>query len=207
VGLVKVGVIGGTFDPPHLGHLAIAQAARNKLELHHLIFVPAGQPWLKTELPVSPADERFEMVRLAIAPFPGFEISRVDIDRVGPSYTYDTLRELVGVVGRDATLFFVLGWDSLTQLPRWYQAARLVQLCRLVAVPRPGYPPPDLPALEQQVPGITERVIMLDMPEVGISATDIRQRVAGGLSVADLVPPAVERYIRERGLYSRRPGS
>ena len=94
MGLVKVGVIGGTFDPPHFGHLAIAQHARRQLELHHVIFVPAGQPWLKMEMPVSPAADRFEMVRLAIAPWPYFEISRIEIDRAGPSYTYDTIKEL-----------------------------------------------------------------------------------------------------------------
>ena len=139
MGLVKVGVIGGTFDPPHLGHLAIAQHARRQLELHHVIFVPAGQPWLKMEMPVSPAVDRFEMVRLAIAPWPYFEISRIEIDRAGPSYTYDTIKALRAGLKRGVELFFILGWDSLTQLPRWHEAKRLVRLCRLAAVPRPGY--------------------------------------------------------------------
>jgi nicotinate-nucleotide adenylyltransferase len=208
VGLVKVGVIGGTFDPPHRGHLAVAQEARTQLKFGRVIFIPAGQPWLKTEMPVSPAEDRFEMVRLAIAPFPYFEISRTEIDRSGPSYTYDTVKELRAGLNREVELFFLLGWDSLSQLPRWHEATRLVQMCRLVAVPRPGYGRPDLDELEKAIPGITSRVTMLDIPEINISATEIRQRVTGGLSTADLVPAAVERYISEHGLYrARHPDS
>ena len=207
--MVDVGVLGGTFDPPHLGHLAIAAAARQKLGLQRVIFIPAGQPWLKTEMPVSPSADRFEMVRLAIAPFPQFEISRIEIDRSGPSYSYDTIRELRAGLPNSVEVFFLLGWDSLAQLPRWHEAVRLVQECRLVAVPRPGHARPDLAELERVIPGIAGRVTMLDIPEVNISATDIRQRFARGLSAADLVPPAVETYIRDHGLYlgARHPGS
>jgi nicotinate-nucleotide adenylyltransferase len=144
------------------------------------------------------------MVRLAIVPFPFFEISRIEIDRAGPSYTYDTIRELRAGLDSDVDIFFLLGWDSLAQLPRWHEALRLVQMCWLVAVPRPGYVKPDLADLERVIPGVTGRVTMLDIPEVNVSATDIRQRFARGLAAADLVPPAVERYIRERGLYGAR---
>jgi nicotinate-nucleotide adenylyltransferase len=207
--LVNLGVLGGTFDPPHHGHLAIAAAARQKLELQRVIFIPAGQPWLKTEMPVSPSADRFEMVRLAIKPFPEFDISRIEIDRAGPSYTYDTIRQLRADLPNGVDVFFLLGWDSLSQLPRWHEAARLVQQCQLVAVPRPSHARPDLADLERVIPGITGRVTMLDIPEVNISATDIRQRFARGLSAADLVPPAVETYIRDHGLYlaARHPGS
>jgi nicotinate-nucleotide adenylyltransferase len=204
VGVVRVGIIGGTFDPPHKGHLAISQEARVKLDLSCVIFVPAGQPWLKAEMPVSRADDRFEMVRLAIAPYPYFRVSRIEIDRQGPSYTAETLEELKAEMENETEFYFLMGWDCVSQLPRWYDPDRIISLCRLAAVPRPGYPRPDLPALERLVPGISQRVDFLSVPLVDVSATDIRTRVARGSPITDLVPEAVEKYIRERGLYRQR---
>jgi nicotinate-nucleotide adenylyltransferase len=202
MGVVKVGVMGGTFDPIHNGHLAIAKVAREKLVLDKVIFVPAGQPWLKSQALISPAPDRLEMVRLAVKPYPGFSLSRVEIDRQGPSYSVDTVAELKASLGTDTRLFFLIGWDNVMQLPKWYQVARLLDLCDFVAMPRPGCPRPDLAVLEKDVPGITGKVILLDSPQVDISATDIRERVAGGLSISPLVPPEVARYIREKRLYS-----
>jgi nicotinate-nucleotide adenylyltransferase len=201
VGVVRVGVLGGTFDPPHKGHLAVASEARTMLDLSTVIFVPAGQPWLKSEMTVSPSEDRFEMVRLAIAPYPYFTASRIEIDKQGPSYTAETLERLKAEMESQTQLYFLMGWDCFSQLPRWYRAEKILSLCRLAAVPRPGYSRPDLEALESDIPGISRRVEWLDMPLVDVSATDIRARVSEGRSIADLVPEAVERYIREAGLY------
>jgi nicotinate-nucleotide adenylyltransferase len=201
VGVVRVGVLGGTFDPPHKGHIAVAGEARTTLDLSSVIFVPAGQPWLKSGMTVSPSEDRFEMVRLAIAPYPHFTASRIEIDRQGPSYTVETLERLKAEMQSRTQIYFLMGWDCVSQLPRWFRADRILSLCRLAAVPRPGYPRPDLQALESDIPGISRRVDFLDMPLVDVSATDIRARVAAGRSIADLVPEAVERYIRDAGLY------
>jgi nicotinate-nucleotide adenylyltransferase len=199
--MVKVGVMGGTFDPPNIAHLAVAREAWAQLELSCVIFVPAGQPYLKSELSVSPAADRFEMVRLAIAPYPHFRISSAEVDRLGPTYTVDTLAELKSELDSHSELFFLMGWDSLAQLPRWRQASQIVRLSRLVAFPRPGYPRPDMEAMENDVPGIGARILFLEMQPADVSATQIRSRVANGESIAGLVPEPVEEYIKKRGLY------
>lgn len=199
--MVNVGVFGGTFDPVHNGHLAIGREARGKLGLSYVIFVPAGNPWLKSDLPVTPSERRYEMVRLAVEPYPYLRMSRSEVDRVGPSYTVDTIAELKAGLSTEDRLFLLMGWDSLAQLPRWHQASRLVALCQVVAVPRPGYALPDLEALEKQIPGVSRSVMLLDMPQMDISASDIRSRIARGLSIRGLVPETVEKYIRENGLY------
>ncbi len=198
---MRVGIFGGTFDPIHSGHLVIAEAVKDQLNLAEIIFVPAGQPWLKADWPISPAQHRLAMLRLALAGKPCFKISDAEIERAGPSYTVDTVEELRRKMGADAELFFILGWDSLAMLPRWRDASRLIRLCTLVAVHRPGFPRPDLKPMEKSVPGVSRRVIFMTEPCVDISATDIRVRVRQGLPLTDLVPAAVERYIEEHGLY------
>lgn len=122
---VKIGVIGGTFDPVHNGHLGIAEETRNQLALTEILFVPAGKPWLKARLPVSSVEQRVDMVRLAIASSPYCKLSTVEIDRPGPSYTVDTVTELRNQLGAGTELFFILGWDSLAELPQWHQPSRL----------------------------------------------------------------------------------
>jgi nicotinate-nucleotide adenylyltransferase len=201
VAMVKIGVMGGTFDPVHNGHITIANEARQKLDLNYVIFIPAGQPWLKAQQRVSAAADRFEMVRLAIEPYPYFKVSKIEVERMSPSYTVETLEVLKSKEGEGNQLFFLMGWDSLTQLPRWHDVTRIVGLCEIAAVPRPGYPIPDLKDLDREIPGISRHIILLDSPLVEISATDIRERVAQGRSISSLVPEAVERYISEKGLY------
>jgi len=198
---MNIGILGGTFDPIQLAHLAVAEEARTRLDLAEIIFVPAGQPWLKANSPISTAEHRIQMVRLAIADKPYFKLSTVEIDRAGPSYSVDTVAELQGQLGAEDELFFILGWDSLAELPLWHEPSRLIQMCRLVAVPRPGYSAPDLKKLEADIPGLSQRVILMDKPEIDISATDIRNRVARGLSISHLVPEPVERYIKQHRLY------
>jgi nicotinate-nucleotide adenylyltransferase len=198
---VKIGVIGGTFDPVHNGHLAIAEEAVSQLALGEVLFVPAGQPSLKVDQPVTAVVHRVEMVRRAIAGSPRYRLSTSEIDRPGPSYAVDTITELRRQYGTGADLYFILGWDSLSELPRWHQPARLIDMCHLVAVTRPGRAAPDLDSLEDRVPGISQRVILMDRPMVDISATDIRQRVARGKSITGLVPETVAQYIKQNRLY------
>jgi nicotinate-nucleotide adenylyltransferase len=193
--------MGGTFDPIHNGHITIAEETRRRLDLSYVIFIPAGQPWLKSQFPVTAATERLEMVRLTITSYSYFKLSRIEVDRQGPSYTVDTLEELQTGLGAGHQLFFILGWDTITQLPRWHEVARLIKLCELVVIPRPGYSVPDLENLDREIPGITKHVILLDSPRLEISATDIRERVAQGRSISNLVPEAVCRYIKEKRLY------
>ena len=198
---MNIGVLGGTFDPLHNGHLIVAGEVKARLNLAVVIFVPVGQPWLKADWPVTPAEHRLQMLRLALADKPDFKISTVEIERAGPSYTVDTMAELREKAGSDDELFFILGQDNLAQIPQWQEPSRLMEMCYLVAVNRPGAPRPKLKSLEKSLPGISPRVMLLDRPEIDISASDIRERVARGLSVRHLVPEPVNRYIKENGLY------
>ena len=198
---MNIGVLGGTFDPIHIGHLILAEEVRTGLNLAEVLFVPAGQPWLKVDSPISSAEHRVEMVRLAIADEPYFKLSAMEIERAGPTYTVDTIAELKTQLEAGDELFFILGWDNLAQLPQWWQPARLITMCRLVAVPRPGYPLPDLKSLEAAIPGLSKKVILMDKPEIDISASAIRDRVARGLSIYHLVPEPVDEYIRQHKLY------
>ena len=199
---MNIGVMGGTFDPIHNGHLSIAEEARKRANLAEILFVPAGLPWLKPDRPISAAEHREEMVRLAIADKPYFKLSTVDIERAGPSYTVDTIADLQGQIGAEDELFLILGWDSLVELPQWHEPSRIITMCRLVAVPRPGYPRPELKSLEKSLPGISNQVMLMDEPFIDISASSIRERIAKGLSVRHLVPEPVNRYIKEHRLYT-----
>jgi nicotinate-nucleotide adenylyltransferase len=201
---MNIGVLGGTFDPIHSGHLIIAEEARLKLELTRIIFVPAGQPWLKTNREITQSVHRVEMVRRAIAGNAHFELSTIEVDRPGPSYSVDTVSILKKQLGGRAKIFFLIGWDSLAELPEWHEPARLIQLCRLVAVVRPGFSRPDLKALESSAPGIAHSVVWLDIPPIDISSSEIRDRVAQGLSIHGIVPEQIERYIKENKLYRKR---
>ncbi|TET16955.1 MAG: nicotinate-nucleotide adenylyltransferase [Dehalococcoidia bacterium] len=199
---MNIGVLGGTFDPIHMGHLIVAEETKLRLNLAEILFVPAGLPWLRVNSPISAAEHRVQMVRLAIGDKPYFKLSTIEVKRAGPSYTVDTIAELKGRLGVRDELFFILGWDSLAELPEWREPSRLIKMCHLVAVPRVGYSLPDLNGLEAAIPGLAQRVILFDTPEIDISASVIRQRVAQGLPIDHLVPEPVDRYIREQGLYT-----
>ena len=201
---MNIGVLGGTFDPIHNGHIIVAEEVRARLNLAEVLFVPAGQPWLKEARPILAAEHRVQMVRLAIAEGPYFKLSTIEIDRAGPSYTVDTITKLQAQLGAGDELFFILGWDNLAQLPQWREPSRLIKMCRLVAVPRPGYLLPDLHPLESTIPGLSRRLILLEEPEIDIDATEIRDRVAQGLPISHLVPGPVDDYIRQHKLYLTR---
>ncbi len=198
---MNTGILGGTFDPVHNGHLIVADVARAQLNLNEVLFIPAGQPWLKPERIITAAEHRLQMLRLALDDTPYFSISEIEIERPGPTYTIDTITALKEQLNAEDELFFILGQDNLMQLPQWHEAPNLIELCYLVAAPRPGVKKPDFKALEAEIPGITQRVMLMKQPQVDINATDIRERVARGLSVRHLVPEPVNRYIKEHGLY------
>ena len=198
---MNIGVLGGTFDPIHNGHLLLAEAVRARLNLAETLFVPAGRPWLKIDNPISSAEHRAEMVRLAIADRPYFKLEAMEVGRPAPSYTVDTIAELKARLGIGDELFFILGADNLVELPLWREPSRLITMCHLVVVPRPDYSLPDLKALEAIIPGLSQRVMLMDKPEIDISASAIRGRVARGLSIDHLVPESVERYIKQHRLY------
>jgi len=198
---MKVGVLGGTFDPVHIGHLIIAEAVRVQLRLEKVLFVPAGQPWLKLQHLITPAGYRVEMLRLAILPNFYFELSDVEVERSGPSYTIDTMVELRNRLGAQTDLFFILGCDALAQFAEWKEPSKLIQLCRLAVVPRANLAFSALEDLERHIPGITDRVSYVATPIIDISSSQIRERVARGLSIRYLVPDKVEEYIAQRRLY------
>ena len=199
----KTGVLGGTFDPIHLGHLIVAEDIREKLGLGEVLFVPAGRPWLKLkeEKPISAAEHRLAMVRLAIASNSCFKVSTMEIDRPGLSYSIDTVLELKAKLGAGAEIYFIAGPDALAELPMWKAPARLVEICQVVGIGRPGYAEANLRKLESSIPGVSRRIMLVDVPQIDISSTEIRSRVAQGLSISYLVPEAVEKYIAEHRLY------
>jgi len=198
---VNIGVLGGTFDPIHIGHLVVAEEARIKVGFNEVLFVPAGQPWRKLDRNITLAAHRVEMVRRAIADNPHFKLCTLEVERPGPSYTVDTLTMLRKQLGSGASLFFILGRDTLAELPLWKEPKKLVQLCRLVVAPRLGSK--DLKHLETSIPGLLDKVIQLDMPVIGISSAEIRQRIAQGLTIRYLVPDKVAEYIAKQKLYIR----
>lgn len=197
---IKRGIVGGTFDPPHLGHLVMAEAARAQLELDEVIFMPAAQPPHKQGRIISSLTHRLAMVRRAIANHEQFTLSTFEATRTGLNYTTETMRLLRQEWGNHVQLFFIMGLDSLADLPKWYQPQQLIELVHLAVIARPGYQA-NMEALEQHIPGITQRVTFVYAPLIGISSTNIRQRVQKGLSIRYLVPREVEAYIEQWGLY------
>jgi len=198
---MEIGLLGGTFDPVHLGHLIIAEEVRRKLGLAKIVFIPAGQPWLKVDRMISHGEHRLAMVRLAIDSNPYLEVSLAELERSGPSYSVDTVSALRKEHGPEVGLYFIIGPDALSELHRWKAPARLAELCWLVAVGRPNSVKADLRELEVAIPAIRSRIKCIDVPEIGISSTEIRERVRAGASIRYLVPPEVERYIYEQELY------
>ena len=196
----RIGLLGGTFDPIHLGHLIVAEEARTRLSLDRLLFVPSRQPWRKAGREIAHEADRLAMVRLAVEGNPGFEVSLVDLAREGPSYSVDTVCDVRATLSPEAELYFILGYDALMDLPHWHAPAELARITRLVTVIRPGSEL-DWSPLEQAIPQARETVTLLGTPEIGISSTEVRQRVAAGRSIRYWVPDLVAEYIQQQGLY------
>ncbi|WP_327676840.1 nicotinate-nucleotide adenylyltransferase [Kitasatospora sp. NBC_00458] len=190
----RLGVMGGTFDPIHHGHLVAASEVASAFHLDEVIFVPTGQPWQKTDRHVTPAEDRYLMTVIATAENPQFSVSRIDIDREGPTYTVDTLRDL-RALHPDADLFFITGADALAQILSWRDSEELFSLAHFIGCTRPGHTLSDagLP-----VGGVS----LVEVPALAISSTDCRNRVAKGEPVWYLVPDGVVRYIDKRALYA-----
>jgi nicotinate-nucleotide adenylyltransferase len=198
---MKVGIMGGTFDPIHVAHLIIAEEARTQLALNRVIFIPAGEPWMKPGHTVSAAGQRVEMVKLAISSNPEFSLSLSETERPGPTYTVDTLEQLLGELGYDTQLFLLMGWDSVAEMTAWKAPYRVSKMATVAAFPRPGFTKPEVAVLERAMPGIAERIVFMDAPCLEISSTGIRKRIAAGGTVRYLVPDAVGQYIAENRLY------
>jgi nicotinate-nucleotide adenylyltransferase len=188
----RIGIMGGTFDPIHHGHLVAASEVQARFELDEVVFVPTGQPYEKGR--VTPAEDRYLMTVIATASNPRFHVSRADIDRDGPTYTIDTLRDMSAIYGNGTELFFITGADALARILSWKDALDMLELAHFVGVTRPGFElssdhlPPD-------------RVTLVEVPAMAISSTACRDRVAGGKPVWYLVPDGVVQYINKRGLY------
>jgi len=198
---VNIGILGGTFDPVHFGHLSIAKAAMDQARLERVLFIPAGQPRLKEADPAASANHRIEMVRLAIAGNERFQICDMEAHRPGPTYSVDTLEELSAKLGTGTELFFILGMDVLGQLGQWKDPGRVLTLCRLLVLDRPGLGEFDWPGLYHRIPKAEGRVQVVTTPLVDVSATDLRRRVSVGEPLVGQVPKAVARYIHKQGLY------
>jgi nicotinate-nucleotide adenylyltransferase len=197
---MNIGILGGTFDPPHNGHLHIAESALHALNLSQVIFIPAKQPPHKLDDPVSPLEKRLAMLDRALAGKPDFIISLIETKREGPSYTVDTLRELRVAFGDSTGIYFIMGMDSLENLHTWHKPQEIVQLAKLAVLDRPGYEA-DLNALEKLVPRVKASVVIIPAVELNISSSEIRERVCRRQSIRGMVPPSVESYILESGLY------
>lgn len=193
--------MGGTFDPVHTGHLQLAAEAQRKLALDKVLFIPAGQPWMKSDRKLTPAAHRLQMLKLALDGLPGFEISRLEIERPGATYTIDTLRQLTQTEKGKKEYYLLLSWNTLVEFPGWKEPEEIVRLCYLVAAPRPGYRQPDVAMLEAKIKGITPKIIWLDAPRLNISSTAVRERVKIGKSITEVVPAAVAAYIVKENLY------
>jgi nicotinate-nucleotide adenylyltransferase len=201
---MRVGVLGGTFDPPHLGHLILAQEALQALGLAKVLFAPAGEPWRKAGRELSPRGQRLAMVRLAVEGNPGLAVSTAEVDRPGPSYTAETLGELREQLGLETELFFIMGADSLADFPHWHEPQRILELAHLAVAERAPLGGEELGEgiPEDLADNLRERVVWLRMPIIAISASAVRERVRRGLSIRYWVPEAVAEYIRDHGLYA-----
>ncbi|HVE99354.1 MAG TPA: nicotinate-nucleotide adenylyltransferase [Mycobacteriales bacterium] len=189
----RLGVMGGTFDPIHHGHLVCASEVASLFDLDEVVFIPTGMPWQKHEGGVSPAEHRYLMTVIATATNPQFSVSRLEIDRAGPTYTIDTLRALRAERG-DVDLFFITGADALSQILTWRDPAEMLALAHFVGATRPGYP-----LTGAELP--TESVTLVEIPALAISSSDCRDRVRRGAPIWYLVPDSVVRYVEKHGLY------
>ena len=198
---MRIGLVGGTFDPVHLGHLAMAEEARVQLGLDRVMFLPAGQPWMKEGQPLSSAKDRVQMLRLAIASNPHFQLCMEEVNRPGPTYTVDSLTKLMEELRPETRIFFIVGQDAMQDFHRWKEPQKIMELCTLVVVERPGHGDEDASETAGGMPSSGDNVQVMSMPPIGISSTEVRRRAAAGVSVRYYVPDAVAEYIEERELY------
>jgi len=200
----KVGILGGTFDPPHIGHLWLATLAADSLDLSHVLLMPAARPPHKGRRAVSNAADRVMMTRLAIGGDPALDLSLVEMERPGPSYTVDSLVQLRTHLGKGVGLVLIMAADSFAEIETWREPDRLLELAEWAVGPRPGTAMPDPAALRERFGPAAARIHLLEGPSLDVSSSEIRARVAAGRAIRYLVPRAVEELITARGLYRRR---
>lgn len=198
----RIGIMGGTFDPIHFGHLVTAEEARINFELDKVIFVPTGNPPHKKDYKVTEPEHRYLMTALATNSNPFFEVSRIEIDRKGYSYTVDTLTQFVEIYGKDTSLFFISGADAVLDILTWKNIKGVLDVCTFIAATRPGYPVKKLKEKLEEIKKLYGKdVYLLEVTAIAISSTEIRKRVKEGRSIKYLVPEGVEEYILKNGLY------
>ncbi|KXG74626.1 putative nicotinate-nucleotide adenylyltransferase [Fervidicola ferrireducens] len=198
----RIGIMGGTFDPIHFGHLVTAEEARINFELDKVIFVPTGNPPHKKDYEVTEPEHRYLMTALATNSNPFFEVSRIEIERKGYSYTVDTLNQLVEIYGKDTSLFFISGADAVLDILTWKNIKGVLDVCTFIAATRPGYPIKKLKDKLEEIKKLYGKdVYLLEVTAIAISSTEIRRRVKEGRSIKYLVPEGVEEYILKNGLY------
>ena len=197
----RIAVLGGTFDPPHVGHLWLATLAADAMSLDRVLFMPAAQPPHKPAAEVSRATDRLLMTRLAVAPDATFELTAIEMERPGPSYTIDTVAALEERYGPDVHLYLLMAADSLEGIDTWREPDRLLERIEWIVGPRPGVPVPDRSTLERRFGAAAARIHLLSGPSLDVSSSDIRRRVAAGHAIRYLVPRGVEELIVDRGLY------
>lgn len=195
----RLGIMGGTFDPIHYGHLVTAEEALHQFSLDEVLFVPTGRPWMKAHDVVSPPEDRYLMTVIATASNPLFGVSRIEVGRAGPTYAVDTLRELRLERGDDTDLFFITGADAVLEIvEQWKQPEELFELAHFIAATRPGF---DLEAFESHAPTKHPGITVMNVPALAISSTDVRARVQSGRPIRYLVPEGVKSYVEKAGLY------
>jgi nicotinate-nucleotide adenylyltransferase len=194
----RLGVMGGTFDPIHYGHLVTAEEALVQFRLDEVVFVPTGTPWMKEHERVSPPEDRYLMTVIATASNPKFSVSRMEVEREGPTYTIDTLRSLRDEQGAGTDLFFITGADAILEILQWREPREVFELAHFIAATRPGY---DLAHFDEAASAADPRVSVMHIPALAISSTDIRRRVADGRPLRYLVPEGVKSYIEKAELY------
>jgi nicotinate-nucleotide adenylyltransferase len=199
----RIGILGGTFDPPHVGHLWLATLAADAIGLDRVLFMPASQPPHKRRQGMTRATDRLLMTRLAIAGDATFELTLIEMERPGPSYTIDSVDELARLYGDEADLYLLMAADSLAQVETWRRPQELLERIEWVIGPRPGVALPDRAELERRFGKAASRIHLLEGPSLDVSSSDIRARVAAGHAIRYLVPRGVEELITERGLYRR----
>ncbi|MHB1455820.1 MAG: nicotinate-nucleotide adenylyltransferase [Armatimonadota bacterium] len=199
--MLRLGIMGGTFDPPHMAHLIMAEQAVAEFRLGTALFIPAGNPPHKDCMSVTDAEHRYAMTLLATADNPFFQVSRIEVDRTGPSYSVDTIRQIRGIYGADTEIYFIIGADEALNIASWHQAESLPDIVKFIVAPRPCF---DLVSLEERLPPKFHSVLhILSMQPVYLSSTDLRTRVINGESIRYLVPDEVNIYIAKHRLYSK----
>jgi len=198
---MKVGILGGTFDPIHTGHLIIADEARYQLSLEKVVFLPAGKPYFKNDRIVSTKNHRLEMMKLGIKDNPRFEVSEIELEREGPTYSIDSLTMFKKELGGDVELYFLIGLDALSDMYKWKHPAKLIDMCQVIGLTRAGFSDFDWSKIERKISGASQKIKIIEVSQIKVSSTDVRMMVNSDISIRYLVPDAVIKYIEEHKLY------